>query len=56
MCHKAKCTTCSKTTWYGCGNHISSVMSNIPSEQWCSCDPKVERDGHAYPPMGSLRG
>ncbi|KAF2134513.1 hypothetical protein P153DRAFT_391849 [Dothidotthia symphoricarpi CBS 119687] len=43
-----------KTTWWGCGKHVPGVMQNIPSEQWCTCAPRVEREGNAYPPMGSL--
>jgi hypothetical protein len=26
------------------------VMDNIPDEERCTCEPKVERDGKAYPP------
>ncbi|KAF2274855.1 uncharacterized protein EI97DRAFT_434760 [Westerdykella ornata] len=55
MCHSATCSNCHKATWWGCGNHISSVMTNIPREEWCTCEPRVEKGGEAYPPMGSLR-
>ncbi|RCI15484.1 hypothetical protein L249_3593 [Ophiocordyceps polyrhachis-furcata BCC 54312] len=41
------------TTWWGCGKHIVAVMKDIPVDQRCSCNPKVERDGTLYPPMGS---
>jgi hypothetical protein len=47
-------TSTDKTTWWGCGKHVPGVMENIPSEQWCTCAPRVEREGHKYPPMGSL--
>ncbi|KAK8152191.1 hypothetical protein BKA80DRAFT_211634 [Phyllosticta citrichinensis] len=54
MCKKATCDTCHKTTWWGCGNHIPSVMTNVPEDEWCGCDPKVEVDGKQYPPKGSV--
>ncbi|KAK8205930.1 hypothetical protein IWZ01DRAFT_510926 [Phyllosticta capitalensis] len=54
MCKKATCDTCQKTTWWGCGNHIPTVMADVPADEWCGCDPKVEIDGTKYPPKGSL--
>ncbi|RDA92628.1 hypothetical protein CP533_1445 [Ophiocordyceps camponoti-saundersi (nom. inval.)] len=42
-----------KATWWGCGKHIVTVMKDIPADQRCTCDPKIERDGNLYPPMGS---
>jgi hypothetical protein len=39
-----------KATWWGCGNHISSVMDSIPEEERCTCGPKVEFQGKEYPP------
>jgi len=50
MCHKAACSTCSKLTWFGCGQHVPSVMDAIPTEGRCTCEPKVEKDGKEYPP------
>ncbi|PKY01087.1 hypothetical protein P168DRAFT_292972 [Aspergillus campestris IBT 28561] len=50
MCKKATCSNCHKATWWGCGNHIPTVMDSIPSEEWCTCAPKVEREGKEYPP------
>jgi hypothetical protein len=40
-----------KKTWVGCGYHIPSVLDRVPEEQWCTCEPRVERDGKSYPPM-----
>ncbi|KAF2477819.1 uncharacterized protein BDR25DRAFT_206365 [Lindgomyces ingoldianus] len=54
MCHQATCSNCHKTTWWGCGNHVPSVMKSIPTEQWCTCEPKVEKDGTQYPPKGAM--
>ncbi|EYB23955.1 hypothetical protein FG05_11706 [Fusarium graminearum] len=41
-----------RATWWGCGNHVPAVMSNIPEHEWCTCEPKVEKDGGKYPPKG----
>jgi hypothetical protein len=40
-----------KTTWRGCGSHVPSVFANIPEDQWCTCEPKVEKEGKQYPPQ-----
>jgi hypothetical protein len=51
MCRKAPCDTCKKSTWFGCGAHVAMVMDNIPEDQRCACEPKVEINGQQYPPM-----
>ncbi|KAF2005936.1 hypothetical protein P154DRAFT_401920, partial [Amniculicola lignicola CBS 123094] len=51
MCRKTQCAVCNKTTWIGCGRHISSVLEAIPSDQWCTCGPRIEQEGTQYPPM-----
>ncbi|WP_198553690.1 MULTISPECIES: hypothetical protein [Microbacterium] len=38
MCSAVTCTTCGKTTWAGCGQHVDQVMRNVPAAQRC--------DGH----------
>ncbi|CAD0040706.1 unnamed protein product, partial [Aureobasidium pullulans] len=56
-CVKAPCvTTAAKRTWFGCGAHVPSVMDSIPKNEWCDCDPKTEKNGTEYPPMGSMTG
>ncbi|NLG20535.1 MAG: hypothetical protein GX555_03765 [Actinomycetales bacterium] len=35
MCRAVTCRTCGKTTWAGCGQHITSVRQGIPAAQWC---------------------
>ncbi|KAI0829979.1 hypothetical protein F5Y06DRAFT_282506 [Hypoxylon sp. FL0890] len=52
MCMKATCGTCGKATWFGCGNHISTVLDQIPSQDLCTCQPKVVVNGKEYPPKG----
>ncbi|UPX09543.1 uncharacterized protein EKO05_0000230 [Ascochyta rabiei] len=54
MCKKAACDTCNKTTWWGCGKHVSGVMSHVPASEWCTCAPRVQVDDKTYPPMGTL--
>lgn len=36
MCRATKCRQCGKTTWAGCGQHISSVKAGVPADQWCN--------------------
>lgn len=35
MCRAVTCTTCGKTTWAGCGQHIDDVKRTVPAAQWC---------------------
>ncbi|KAK0655615.1 hypothetical protein B0T16DRAFT_451264 [Cercophora newfieldiana] len=56
MCLKSQCDQCRRTTWTGCGNHVPKVMDNVPREEWCTCEPRVEKDGKEYPPKGSAAG
>lgn len=35
MCQAVRCTTCSKSTWAGCGQHIANVKAGVPAGQWC---------------------
>ena len=45
MCRAVTCKTCGKTTWAGCGQHVDSVMRNVPSGQRCSGHAKSEQTG-----------
>lgn len=45
MCYPRTCSTCSKTTWGGCGQHIDSVMDSVPTAQRCTCDGAADRPG-----------
>ncbi|KAL2135285.1 hypothetical protein VTI74DRAFT_9165 [Chaetomium olivicolor] len=51
MCMSATCPTCTKKTWRGCGNHVPSVFADVPEDEWCTCEPKFEKDGKEYPPQ-----
>lgn len=30
--------SCGKTTWYGCGQHIPSVMDPLQPSEKCTCE------------------
>ena len=42
MCRAVTCTTCGKTTWAGCGQHVDQVMAGVPRPDRCP--------GHAEEP------
>jgi len=52
MCLETVCKNekCGKKTWWGCGQHIDSVMSNIPEHEKCKC----ETNNPATPGVGSV--
>ena len=35
MCRATTCRVCGKTTWAGCGQHVSAVRQTVPASQWC---------------------
>jgi len=35
MCRAVTCSTCNKTTWAGCGQHIDAVKRTVAADQWC---------------------
>ncbi|WP_295118195.1 hypothetical protein [uncultured Leifsonia sp.] len=36
MCYPVTCNVCGKTTWSGCGQHVSDVRRRVPANQWCN--------------------
>lgn len=42
-----------KRSWWGCGKHVPKTMDEVPEDQRCDCEPKVEREGKSYPPMAA---
>lgn len=50
MCRPANCPACDKTTWAGCGQHVSDVMRHVPRNQRCTCTP--EQRAAARPSFG----
>ncbi len=38
MCSPVRCSSCGKTTWAGCGQHVDQVKASVPADQWCTCD------------------
>ncbi|WP_091941400.1 hypothetical protein [Trujillonella endophytica] len=45
MCRAVACSTCGRTTWAGCGQHVDQVMSRVPDGQRCPGHPRPERSG-----------
>lgn len=43
MCRAVTCTTCGKTTWAGCGQHVAGVKASVPAGQWCGGHADAER-------------
>jgi len=44
MCRAITCRKCGKTTWAGCGQHVSQVLAGVPASQRCpghASDPAV---------------
>jgi hypothetical protein len=37
MCRPVTCRKCGKTTWAGCGQHVSQVLAAVPASQRCAC-------------------
>ncbi|WEV77457.1 hypothetical protein O9K63_12765 [Janibacter cremeus] len=37
MCVPVRCTSCGKTTWSGCGEHVDEVRAQVRAEDWCTC-------------------
>ena len=40
MCSPVRCSSCGKTTWAGCGQHVDQVKAMVPADQWCTCNEK----------------
>ena len=36
MCRAVTCRKCGKTTWAGCGQHVSQVLAGVPASQRCT--------------------
>lgn len=43
MCRAVRCKVCGKTTWAGCGQHVSQVMAGVPRDGRCPGHSKAER-------------
>ena len=38
MCSPAKCGSCGKTTWTGCGEHIEQALEGVAQAARCTCN------------------
>ena len=45
MCRAVTCKRCGKTTWAGCGQHIDSVLAEVPRDRRCPGHPTEARAG-----------
>ncbi|WP_125098853.1 hypothetical protein [Leucobacter chromiireducens] len=60
MCRPTTCSTCQRTTWAGCGQHVAAVKASVPRGEWCDgthspaeiAQAKAERPGF----LGRLLG
>ncbi len=39
MCRATPCSTCGRTTWAGCGQHVAQVRASVSAAQWCPGHP-----------------
>jgi hypothetical protein len=54
MCRRVDCASCGKPTFAGCGNHIESVLGDVPKPDRCSCrDEPTDQIGGADPKTSS---
>ena len=37
MCSPARCSSCGKITYSGCGRHVDALKASVPAGQWCTC-------------------
>lgn len=37
MCSPARCGTCGKVTWSGCGQHADGVLASVQPAERCTC-------------------
>lgn len=48
MCQPTRCTTCGKTTWAGCGQHVDQVQARVPADQWCPGHATDDSNGGSF--------
>jgi len=37
MCRRARCATCGRPTYAGCGRHVEQVLGDVPLSERCQC-------------------
>jgi hypothetical protein len=42
MCYPVRCQRCGKTGWAGCGEHVDSVMRQVPASDKCRCSVRPD--------------
>lgn len=56
MCRPVRCSTCGKTTWAGCGQHVDQVKAEVPAGQWCTCERTDAEPSSVKSMLNSLFG
>jgi hypothetical protein len=44
MCRRITCRSCGKPSFAGCGEHVESVLGDVPVAQRCACAPAARAD------------
>ncbi|CAK9185784.1 unnamed protein product, partial [Ilex paraguariensis] len=39
MCSRVECKQCGKTSWRGCGKHLTTLFAGIEKGKHCMCRP-----------------
>ena len=56
MCRAVRCKVCGKTTWSGCGQHVSQVMTGVPHADRCPGHTDAEQAAAGGSLLGRLFG
>ena len=48
MCRPVTCKHCGKTTWTGCGQHLTQVKAAVPASNWCPGHPKASGENGLF--------
>jgi hypothetical protein len=56
MCYPISCSTCGKTGWDGCGQHVDDVMRSVPVTARCTCSEDTAPNQDHRRSSGSLFG
>ena len=50
MCMPAKCRTCGKASYVGCGAHVEQVLRGVAAADRCTCrQPEAQRGARTDP-------
>jgi hypothetical protein len=56
MCRRITCAVCGKPSFAGCGQHVESVLKDVPPSERCRCRAtEAAADTAEKPKAGGLR-